>query len=77
MARTALQQRSHWLAPLRLVGVKMPRVDHTSHDWGRTLLIETEGATGAVEQGCHTRVRVKPDCDRATVDDCGGTTLVT
>ena len=74
LARTALQQGSHWLAPLRLVGVKMPRVCHTRRAWRRTMLIETEGATGAVEQGCHTRMRAKPDCDRVPVErGCGRT----
>ena len=67
LARTALQQGSQWLAPLRLVGVKMPRVCHTRRAWRRTLLIETEGAAGAAEQGCHTRMRAKPDCDRVPV----------
>ncbi len=74
LARTALQQGSHWLAPMRLVGVKMPRVCHTRHAWRRTLLIETDGAAGAVEQGCHPRMRMKPDCGRVPVErGCGRT----
>jgi len=36
-ARRALQQGSHWLAPVRLVGVKMPRVCHTRHACRRRL----------------------------------------
>ena len=52
LARTALPQGSHRLAPLRLVGGKMPRAGHARHAWRRTLLIETEGAAGAVERGC-------------------------
>ena len=37
LARTALQQGSHWLAPLQLVGVTMPRVCHTRHACRRRL----------------------------------------
>jgi len=48
-ARTTLPQRSHWLAPLRLVGVKMPRPCRTRHHWRRTLLIETDGAAGTMD----------------------------
>ncbi len=36
-AQTAMQQGSHWRAPLRLVGVKMPHVCHTRHAWRRLL----------------------------------------
>lgn len=66
LARTALAQGSHWLGPLRLVGVKMPRAGRARRVWRRTLLIETDGAVGAVELGCHTRMRMKPDCFSAT-----------
>jgi len=44
--------------------------------WRRTLLAETDTAAGAVEQGCHTRMRAKSDCARATLDDCGTMALV-
>ena len=49
-ARAALQQGSHWLAPLRLFGVMLPRVCHTRHAcrrrlWSQLLLL------GAVERG--------------------------
>ena len=76
LARTALAQGSHWLAPLRLVGVKMPRAGHTRRVWRRTLLIETDGVAGAAEQGGHTRMRAKPYCVRATFNDCGITALI-
>ena len=52
LARAALQQVSHWLAPLRLVGVKMPRVCHTRHAWRRRLWPQQLLLLGAVERGC-------------------------
>jgi hypothetical protein len=52
LARTALQHESHWLAPLRLVGVKMPRVCHTRHAWRRRIWPPQVLLLGAVERGC-------------------------
>ena len=74
-ARTALQQGSHWLAPLRLVGVKMPRVCHTRHAWRRRLWSDTVVAAWGSGAGLHpTRMLAKPDCDRAAFAlDCGRT----
>ena len=51
-ARTALQQGSHWLAPLRLVGVTMPRVCHTWHAWRRRLWPHTVIAAGLSPHEC-------------------------
>ena len=66
VAWTALQQWSHWLAPLRLVGAKMPRVCH-------------RGTLGA--EPCCLKQRVplgqlSRAVTRATVDDRGKTALV-
>ena len=52
LARTALQHESHWLAPLRLVGVMLPRVCHTRHAWLQTSLASQLLLLGAVERGC-------------------------
>ena len=74
-ARAALQQGSHWLAPLRLVGVKMPRVCHTRHAWRRRLWPYTVVAAWGSGAGLHpARMLAKPDCDRAAFAmGCGGT----
>ena len=74
-AQTALQQRSHWLVPLRLVGVKMPRVCHTRHAWRRRLWPYTVVAAWGSGAGLHpARMLAKPDCDRAAFAmGCGGT----
>ena len=50
--RTALPQGSHWRAPLRLVGVKMPRVCHTRHAWRRRLWLKRLLLLVAVKRGC-------------------------
>ena len=74
-ARAALQQGSHWLAPLRLVGLKMPRVCHTRHAWRRRLWPHTVVAAWGSGAGLYpARMRAKPDCGRAAFAlDCGVT----
>ena len=74
-ARTALQQGSHWLAPLRLVGVKMPRVCHTRHAWRRRLWPHTVVAAWGSGAGLYpARMYAKSDRDRAAFAlDCGRT----
>ena len=75
LARTALQQGSHWLAPLRLVGVRMPRVCHTRHAWCRRLWAHIVVAAWGSGAGLYpARMCAKPDCDRAAfAQDYGGT----
>lgn len=74
-AQTALPQGSHWLAPLRLVGVKMPRVCHTRHAWCRRLWPHTVVAAWGRGAGLFpARIQVEPDRDRAAFAlDCGRT----
>ena len=73
-ARTAMQQGSHWLAPLRLVGAKIPRVCHTRHVWRRRLWPETVVAAWGGGAGLHpAQMYAKPGCDRAAFAmGCGG-----
>jgi hypothetical protein len=70
-ARTALPQGSHWLAPLRLVDVNMPRVCHTRHAWRRRLVVAAWGRGGGLYPA---RMLAKLACDRAAFAlDCGRT----
>jgi hypothetical protein len=75
LPQTALQQGSHWLAPLRLVGVKIPRVCHTRHAWRRRLWPDTVVAAWGSGAGLYpARMLAKPACDRAAFAlDCGRT----
>ena len=53
LARPALQQGSHWRAPMRLVGVKMSRVCHTRHAWRRRIWSDTVVAAWGSGAGLH------------------------
>jgi hypothetical protein len=61
-AQTALQQESHWLAPLRLVGVKMPRVCHARHAWRRRPWLHTVVAVWGSGAGLYPH-----ECGRSSV----------
>lgn len=75
LAQTALLQRSHWLVPLRFVGVKMPRVCHTRHACRRRISPYTVIAAWGSGAGLYpTRMWGKPDCDCAAFAlDCDRT----